>query len=399
MYLQRLDLEGFRSYRELHLSLDSHGLRLFGANGSGKSSLLEAIAMLATTRSPRSTADRQLINWHSGERYAVPAFARIEGHIVRAGGDLALSISLEADPQRPGLVRKQIRLRGRPVRAMDAVGTLRVVLFSPEDVALVSGPPSERRRYLDLTISQLDSGYLRALARYGRVLEQRNSLLKALARHRVTAGSEPVTGQLAFWNEELVAFGSAVIARRLVVTRRLAALAEQRFEALTGQTDLQFVYLPSLRLAANGSSLADRSPDAIQATIAREFAGRLSELRPDEVRRGVSLVGPHRDDAIWLLNGVELSSYGSRGQQRLAVVALKLAEADLMAELGDEPPLVLLDDILSELDQNHQSLLPAAVALLGSQVIITATDERLLAHPALDHLPLARVADGVITSG
>ncbi len=396
MYLRSLNLEEFRSYRRLRLSLDPRGLRLAGANASGKSSLLEAIVMLATTRSVRSSAERQLINWESGTDLGFPPFARLSGEIIRADGPTTVEITLETDPARPTYVRKQIKLRGRAVRAMDAVGTLRAVLFSPDDVALVSGPPSERRRYLDLTISQLDPGYMRSLARYQRVLEQRNSLLKAFARERVAPTSAAASAQLGFWNDELVAFGSAVIARRWQTVRRLSTLAAERFAWLTSTGPLAVAYRPSVDLAGVLASAEPKAESAVQAIVVREFVAGLDTVRADEMRRGMSLLGPHRDDVEWSLAGMELAIYGSRGQQRLAVVALKLAEAQLMDEFGGEPPVVLLDDVLSELDIVHQDFLTATVAKLGGQVIITATDERLLARTELGELPRGQVEHGKI---
>jgi DNA replication and repair protein RecF len=181
MHVVELELEEFRAYRRLQLKLDPSGLRLVGDNASGKSTLLEAIAMLATTRSVRTASERELINWNSGEELSIPPYARIRGVVARADRTVEIDIGIQIDPLRTTHLKKQIRLNGRPVRAMDAVGALNAVLFSPEDIDLVSGSPSGRRRYLDLTISQLDATYLRSLSRFNRVLEQRNSLLKSLA--------------------------------------------------------------------------------------------------------------------------------------------------------------------------------------------------------------------------
>ncbi|MGH2562227.1 MAG: DNA replication/repair protein RecF [Thermomicrobiales bacterium] len=198
MHLHTLTLEEFRSYHHQELGLEVPGLAVYGDNASGKSTLLESIAMLATTRSPRTTTERDLINWSSGRDLGVPPFARVSAVISRADRDVEIEIVLQADPERSNSVKKQIKVNRRPVRAMDAVGMLNAVFFSPEDVGLVTGPPAQRRRYLDLTISQLDARYLRALARYNRILEQRNSLLKSLGRDRVPADSPVVGGQLAF---------------------------------------------------------------------------------------------------------------------------------------------------------------------------------------------------------
>ncbi len=397
MHLQELELAEFRSYRRLVLALSPAGLRLSGDNGSGKSTLLEAIAMLATTRSPRSVAERDVINWASGEDLAVPPFARVRGVVVGDDAQIEIEIALQVDPHRPSVVRKQIRVGGRPVRAMDAVGRLKAVLFSPEDVGLLAGSPAGRRRYLDLTISPLDGAYLRALSRYGRILTQRNSLLRGFARSHVAVSAPSVGAQLAFWDEELIAVGAAIVTRRERTIRRLAELARQRYGWLTGNAGLDLGYRSSVPLDALIDPSGTRLDDA-QALVAREFGERVAAARADELRRGVSLIGPHRDDFGFALDGVDLGVYGSRGQQRLAVVALKLAETALMIETAGEPPVLLLDDVLSELDVAHRGLVLKTAASVGAQVIVTATERSMLRRPDLDALPEAHVGTGDVLS-
>lgn len=399
MYVRQLDLEEFRSYRRLSLAFDSRGLRLSGPNASGKSSLLEAIAMLATTRSPRSSAERELLNWDSGVDLGFPPFARLRAVVDVRGRAVEIEIGLQTDPTRPGLLRKQIKLNGRAVRAMDAVGVLKAVLFSPEDVALISGSPAGRRRYLDLTISQLDGAYLRALSRYGRVLAHRNGLLKALARDRVPARSANAAGQLAFWDGELVAAGAVIVARRHAVVRRLGEVAAERFRRLSPSASLEIGYRPVIPLDALEGDGSAASASAAQAIVVREFETRLEEARAEEVRRGVSLVGPHRDDLSFAVSGVDLAAFGSRGQQRLAVVALKLAETEAMSEAAGEPPVLLLDDVLSELDGSHRSLLTTTAASMDAQLIVTATDPHLLDLAELAALPRAHVERGMLVPG
>ena len=396
MRLRSLTLEEFRSYRRLELVIEPAGLRLAGANGSGKSSLLEAIAMLATTRSPRSTSDRDTIGWNSGEDFGVPPFARLGAVIERGDGEVRVEIALSTDPARPTAAKKQIKLNGRPVRAMDAVGALKAVLFSPEDVALVAGPPSGRRRYLDLTISQMDGTYLRALSRYNRLLTQRNSLLKSLSKERLDPSGSGAVAQLAYWDDELVAFGSLLTAFRFHLVGRLATMAAERFRWLSGGA-LEIAYLPSV----GGPSPAwggGRTRSDLQAVVARDFADALANQRREELRRGVSVLGPHRDDLSIAVGGVDMATFGSRGQQRLAVVALKLGEADLMVAEAGEAPVLLLDDVLSELDEEHRSLLLRALPELGAQVLVTATDDRFLDDPVLAELPMARVESGSVVT-
>ncbi len=397
MFLRRLELQEFRSFRRLDLALEPVGLRLVGPNASGKSTLLEAVMMLATTRSPRTSSERDTINWESGEEYAVPPFARIAGVVERSADQIEIEIGLEADPARPSAGRKRIKLNGRPVRALDAVGALRAVLFSPEDVGLIPGPPAGRRRYLDLAISQVDGTYLRALSRFSQVLIQRNSLLKSLARDRVAPGAPAVAAQLDFWDGELIAVGSVIIARRLAVVAEIDLLARERFGALAGSDDFVVHYNPALDLdGLRESGAGVRDASLILPVVRREYEAALIEARPAEVRRGVSLIGPHREDLSFTLGGKDLAVFGSRGQQRLAVVALKLAEVALMGETAGEAPLLLLDDVLSELDAGHRAAMIEGVVERGVQLLVTTTDRDLLSLPVLAHLPLVGVASGAV---
>ena len=186
MRLRALELDEFRSFRRLGLPIDPAGFRAVGPNASGKSTILEAIAMLATTRSPRTAAEREIANWDSGVELAVPPYARLRGEFERSDGIHHLEIGMTLRERGQSSLKKMVRFDDRPVRAVDAVGQFTTVHFSPEDVSLVSGAPSARRRYLDVAISQSSRPYLRALSRYGRVLEQRNSLLRTLSRDRST---------------------------------------------------------------------------------------------------------------------------------------------------------------------------------------------------------------------
>ncbi|MER3437094.1 MAG: DNA replication and repair protein RecF [Chloroflexota bacterium] len=397
MHLRFLELEEFRLFRHLRLDLPPSGIALFGSNASGKSSLVEAIAFLATTRSIRGAPDRELINWSSGSELGFPPFARAVGQVAWSQGQAAIEIALQADPTGATPLQKSIRLNGRSVRAMDIVGTLKVVLFSPEDVALITGPPATRRRYLDVMVSQIDTRYLRALARYNRILEQRNSLLKSLSRAGMSPFSPAVATQLAFWDDELVSFGSTLIARRLVAIRELSTFARQRFSHFAGDLALEVAYQPSVAEEVTAGA-SNKTVDLLVPAIAQRFGEQLANHRADEIRRGMSLLGPHRDDVRLTLNGRELAAFGSRGQQRLAVVALKLAETDLMASQSGERPVVLLDDVLSELDVQRRHELLVAVSQLKTQVVLTATDHDLLPLEAVDFLPRYEIDAGQVRS-
>ena len=424
MHLQHLHLEEFRVYRGLDVTLPPSGIRIVGPNGSGKSSVLEAVSLLSTARSQRSGSDRELIRWGSGTDYGVLPYARASATVATADDHTELAIELEAGAagvdgsDRPalaeGTVRKRCLVDGRPVRALDLVGRLRTVSFSPEDVAIVSGPPAGRRRLIDIAISQLDRRYLKALSRYGRVMGQRNGLLKAFARDGISPSSAQARSQLLFWDDELIDAGSLIVSRRNELISQLSVLAAGRYAELAGGALFAVRYDTTVR--------ADKQPDGsigtpvlvtpkvagnvaggtavdaadVEVAIAYAFRERLLERQADEFRRGITLVGPHRDDLLLALDNVDLATFGSRGQQRLGILALKLAEADLMLSVGGQPPVLLLDDVLSELDPERGRLLIETIARFDAQVIVTATDRIALDATVLADLPLLQAGTGTL---
>lgn len=394
MYLSRLKLEQFRSYASLDLPIQPDGLRVTGRNASGKTSLLEAVMVLATTRSPRATSDAETINWTSGEEYGVPPYARLDGTVTTLGGERTIAVQIQAEN---GRAKKTFQLNGRDVRAHDLVGTLKAVLFSPEDVELVSGPPAERRRQLDVLISQIDGHYLRALTRYRHVHAQRNGLLKAFARDRVRPDSATAVTQIAFWDEQLISAGAYIVAVRLRLTADLGRLLAVRAADLIDGGELACVYEP--RLDLGGVALASMT-DLVgcQQAVAAAFARNLEAVRAEEFRRGMTVIGPHRDGLTFTIDGRDLAAYGSRGQQRLCVVAFKLAESDLIKAETDERPVLLLDDVLSELDATHRARLLSAIAHTDSQLIVTSADPESLDDPALRAIPEVEVRQGEIAS-
>ncbi len=386
MHIEQLRLEEFRQYRRQEIVIPKPGLAIFGANASGKSTLMEAIAFLSTTRSPRTSVDREMIGWESGTEFGFPPFARVSALVQQARESVTIEIGLFLEHADATSIKKQIKLNGRPVRASTVVGQLRSVLFTPEDVSLITGPPSDRRRYLDLTICQLDSAYMKALSAYARVLSQRNSLLKQFARDGVSASSTSVIGQLAFWDDQLVTSGSLVFLRRAQTVANLDSLARDEYQALDGG-ELRLTYRPELKSFPSNVAVS-------REEVALAMRESLEAHRKDEIRRGVTLMGPHRDDLEISIDGRDAGAYASRGQQRLAVLAMKLAEAKLMAEVGGEAPIVMLDDILSELDERHRGLVLETASAMQSQLLISSTDERLLDAPIVRELPRRRVESG-----
>jgi DNA replication and repair protein RecF len=382
MRLSHLSLHNFRNYVRLELDLPPGVTLLLGDNAQGKTNLLESIYYLATTRSSHAGAERELVNWLAVEEEPLP-YARLVGQVVR--GDQELSVEITLTQQANGRYRKQMRLNGVAKRAMDLLGQLTVVLFLPEDIALVSGSPGGRRRHLDSMLCQIDPAYCRSLSRYNQVVTQRNALLRDL---RERGGDQ---GQLAFWDERLVEHGAMIVGRRWEALQVLDQLAGALHGELTdGIERLHLRYVPSVE--------TERAEPA--ETIATAFKAQLLSLRSREVPAGVTLVGPHRDEVRFVVNGADAGIYGSRGQQRTAALALKLAEVNLMRQETGYQPLLLLDDVLSELDARRRRFL---VEWLSSedgpeQAVITTTNLHALPQAFAQAFQLWRVEMGQLTA-
>lgn len=381
MYLSHLSLTNFRNFGRLELNLTQGITLLQGLNAQGKTSFLEAVAYLATSRSLLAGAERELVHWLAWEE-PLP-FARLVGELAAAGGrkqriEITLVQSNKSNSGAP-LLRKEVRVNGVSRRAIDLVGQMPTVLFLPQDIELISGAPSVRRRYLDIALCQMQHDYCRSLSAYNKVLDQRNALLKAL---REQGGPRE---QLAFWDEQLVAHGSLLMARRAAFVAELEAEANQRQQALTaGRERLHVRYLPSLEPGDNDDEPASgdlpwlREPSPLylagdQPSIATVFGQALARTRQREIAAGMSLLGPHRDDVQFTAQGRDLRTYGSRGQQRTAALSVKLAEVAIMQRALGAPPLLLLDDVMSELDGSRRALLLEALSGV-QQALVTTTD-------------------------
>ncbi len=390
MRLKRLSLTNFRNYLRLEWDTPPGVTILQGGNAQGKTNLLEAIYFLATAASPQAEADRQLINWEvQGEDMA---FARLTGEMEGASVESVEMVLLLLPGEGS---RKEIRVNGVRRRASDLLGLFKVVLFRPQDVDLIAGSPGLRRRYLDELVPQIERGYGRALLEYERILLQRNHLLRRM-RERGGGGKE-----LEIWDERLVERGSQLIASRLRMVAALEKVAQKIHGELTGgEEDLRLFYKSSLpleegyQLPLNAHpAFALSSSPATGEAIAARFQEALRHQRRLEVERGMTLVGPHRDDLRCLVGDMDLTIYGSRGQQRTCALSLRLAQVRLIQGETGEQPVLLLDDVMSELDQERRRYLLAALRE-QEQAIITATQLTPFPPDFLEKATLYRIVEG-----
>jgi DNA replication and repair protein RecF len=381
--LKRLRLRHFRTYEHLDLHLSPGVTLLHGPNAAGKTNLLEAIFVLATTKSFRTRSDRELIAWQ-GDEETEQRHTRLEGDAEANGGPVRVEMAIVEQPARgPGEVssRKQFKLNGGTKRAADVVGEIKAVLFSPDDCALVTGTPSLRRRFMNLTLCQIDHRYLRLLQEYDRVLAQRNSLLQ-----RLRGRPDPAT-LLEFWDDKLVTLGIEIMATRKGMLHVLNDFAREAYADLSGLgEELTIVYKPSLEEAAE-------APDVQLADLFRQ---RLQQIQTKEIFQGMTLCGPHRDDLQFLVNGMDAQSFGSRGQQRSIAIALRLAELRYMTNRTGEQPVLLLDEAMAELDEDRRRLL---LRLMETHPQVLATTSNVSAFPQefRDCATLMHVESGQIT--
>jgi DNA replication and repair protein RecF len=368
-------LTNYRNYSRLTLDLPPGPVLLRGDNANGKTNLLEAIYFLSTTRTPHARSDQQLVNWLILKQEMLP-FARVEATVQTRQGpfQLAMTIVREND----GL-RKDIRLNGVKKRALDVIGKLITVMFLPEDIELVTGAPATRRRYLDSTLCQMNPEYCAALSRYNKVLAQRNALLKDLFQRNGNPD------QLMYWDEQLAHTGAYLMTQRHNTILELDTAARQRHRELSGGREgLRLHYAPSFDLYKRPKPdyqlplvMEELAPYSIAAPPVKEvektFLAYLQQAHQQEINGGVTMFGPHRDDLHFLVDGIDMTLYGSRGQQRTAALSTKLAEVALMQQSTGETPVLLLDDVMSELDAERRRHVITIVNQAG-QALLTTTD-------------------------
>ena len=388
MLLTRLTLADFRSYGAAEL-LPMPGLTVVAApNGTGKTNLLEAIHVTLTGRSHRAAVEADLV------RHGAP-FARVRVDLGGGTRDGGATIELVLPGgQPPAGVKKRLTVNGVARRSSALTDTARAVLFRPEEMLLLVGSPSERRRFLDAIVAQRDRRAARDLADAGRVLAQRNALLRAIRNE------EAPLDALAFWDEQLALVGSRVMRARLEVLADLADRIGPLHDAVAVPEDrgasVRLSYLDGLKEAwPERREPADGIPTDDE--LAAAYRRRITDVRPKEAWNGVSLVGPQRDDLRVELGGREVGAHASRGQQRTIILAMKLAETDLLGADGPRP-VVLLDDVFSELDPGRAERLAELLADRG-QVIVTTADPAALSWVRERKAAVWRIEGGTLVPG
>ena len=357
MIIQSLELENFRNYGTLSVHFDSRTNILYGDNAQGKTNILEAVYLSATTKSHKGSKDKDLINFASEE-------AHIRTYVVKDGLENRVDMHLRKNKS------KGIAINGQKIKkAADLLGLLNVVFFSPEDLSIIKNGPSERRRFVDMELCQLDSVYLHNLNHYNKIVNQRNRLLKDLY------AKPGLKDTLFLWDSQLVAFGQKIIERRNTFISQLNEIIYGLHLKLTGgKEELQIVYEPDV--------------------LALDFEEKLQKCQERDIRLKQTSIGPHRDDFSFAVGTVDIRKFGSQGQQRTAALSLKLAEIELVKKMTKDVPLLLLDDVLSELDSNRQNYLLNSIGEL--QTIITCTGLEEFVKNRFEINKVFKVSDGVI---
>ncbi|PAX51789.1 DNA replication/repair protein RecF [Brunnivagina elsteri] len=382
MFLQSLQLRHFRNYQEQYIEFTAPKTILLGNNAQGKSNLLEAVELLATLRSHRMAKDKELVQ----DREPI---SQIKAVLKREAGIHDLTLTL----RRNG--RRTVNLNGENLRKQtDFLGVINAVEFSSLDLDLVRGSPEVRRHWLDTLLVQLEPVYAYILQQYHQVLRQRNAFLK---HHVETLNLASRPSELSIWDAQLATTGTRVIRRRDRAIQRLAPIAAKWHASISGSTEvLQVKYAPNVPLEEiQPEQVPDKTQEKAQEKVQQAFFDKIQQRAIAELHQGTTLVGPHRDEVELTINQTPARQYGSQGQQRTLVLALKLAELQLIEEVVGEPPLLLLDDVLAELDPSRQNQLLDAIQD-RFQTLITTTHLGSFDSQWLNSSQILSVKDGEI---
>ena len=338
MKIKQLKLKNYRNYDLLELDFDPSTNILYGDNAQGKTNILESIYMCGTTKSHRGTKDRDMIRFGQEE-------AHIEAVIDKKGVPFEIDIHLKNNSP------KGVAINKMPIRrAIELFGIVNIVFFSPEDLNIIKNGPSERRKFIDLELSQLDKVYLSDLTNYNRIVNQRNKLLKDVYDRK------DLMETLDIWDLQLVNYGKKIIDRRNQFIVELNEIVGKVHEQLTGGKEhLQIYYEPSV--------------------LSMDFETNLIKNREKDIRMKSTSVGPHRDDICFMADGLDIRKFGSQGQQRTAALSLKLSEIEIVKKLINDTPILLLDDVLSELDKHRQNYLLDSISDIQTLITCTGLDD------------------------
>jgi len=334
MIIKSLELENFRNYKNLSIVFDKGVNILYGDNAQGKTNILEAIYVSATTKSHKGSKDREIINFNSEE-------AHIKTILDKEGLERRVDMHLRKSKSK-GIAIDKVRIK----KAAELLGLLNVVFFSPEDLSIIKDAPAIRRRFMDMELCQLDQSYMYDLNQYNKVINQRNKLLKEIYFNN------DYKEMLGIWDMQLVSFGKKIIKRRAEFIEELNEIINDIHKKLSGdKEDMVIKYMPYCQ--------EDELEDLLKKSLDRDIKLKMTN------------VGPHKDDFTFIANDIDIRMYGSQGQQRTAALSLKLSEIEIVKKIAKDKPVLLLDDVLSELDSNRQNYLLDSIGDI--QTIITCT--------------------------
>lgn len=338
MIIKSLEIADLRNYETLTISFDKGTNILCGDNAQGKTNILEAIYLSATTKSHKGSKDKEIVNFHKEEGH-------IRTYLEKDGVETRIDMHLRKNKS------KGIAIDGQKIKkAADLLGLLNVVLFSPEDLSIIKNGPAERRRFADMELCQLDHFYLYNLNHYNKIVNQRNKLLKDMYFN------PGLRETLNIWDSQLLSFGSKVIERRTLFASQLCEIISGLHKKLSGgKEELIIQYEPDVSI--------------------EEFESKLKINQERDVKLKQTSIGPHRDDFSFIVNGIDIRKYGSQGQQRTAALSLKLSEIELVKKMTKDTPVLLLDDVLSELDSNRQNYLLNSIGNIQTIITCTGLDE------------------------
>lgn len=344
MYLKEIKINNFRCFKELSFKPRKTLTVIRGRNAQGKTSIIEAVYLCSTGRSHRTTKDKELIKWEEN-------YLNIASLVEKSSGDFKVEVHLQFGD------RKDIKINGICiVRLGELMGGINCVMISYDDLKLIREGPAERRKFIDIAISQVKPRYFYSLQQYMRLLNQRNTLLKSISKDL------SLRKTLRVWNEQIALSASYITAERMVFIERIMGIAENIHKSISNDKEgLRLSYAPSIPIKTNDI-----------ASIKKAYEDMLLTKEDEDIKRGNTSIGCHRDDLVIDINGIDLRSFGSQGQQKTAVLSLKLAELHFMKNETGEYPILLLDDCLSELDSIRQEKLFELIN--GFQTIITVTD-------------------------